>query len=150
MNNIVITLLKWLFLAIGLGLLAIATRVESSAAILLIFLGVVFASIGGGIIGYGWWSKKSQAHLREHGHLIQADFQRVERNESLEVNGANPFRIIAQWHDVKNNRLYIYKSTNLWFDPSQFIQGKKIPVYIELSNPSKYCVDTTFLPEVHG
>jgi hypothetical protein len=112
-------------------------------------LGLVFAAIGGGIIVYGWWSATQEAHLREHGHLVQAEFQQVELNESLEVNGANPLRIVAQWHDSTNNRLCIFKSANPWFDPSAFVQGRKIPVYGDLAKPSRYHVDTSFLPSVH-
>jgi hypothetical protein len=150
MNHTVITLIKWLFLAIGIGMLVGAMKVQSSAALPLSILGLVFTSIGGGIIGYVWWTTKKEALLRQHGHLIQADFQQVELNEALEVNGANPFRIVAQWHDAANNQLFIFKSANLWFDPSKFVQGRKIPVYVDLSKPSRFHVDTSFLPKVHG
>ncbi|MEO8024247.1 hypothetical protein [Polaromonas sp.] len=150
MNHKVITLIKWLFLAIGAGMLVGAASLHSSAALPLSLLGLVFASTGGGIIGYGWWSTKKEALLRQHGHLIHADFQQVELNKALEVNGANPFRIVAQWHDAKNNQLFVFKSANLWFDPSNFVQGRKIPVYVDLSKPSRYHVDTSFLPKVHG
>lgn len=150
MNHTVITVIKWLFLAIGIGMLAGAVSLQSSAALPLWILGLVFASIGGGIIGYGWWSTKREAQLRQHGHLVQADFQQVELNEAIEVNGTSPFRIVAQWHDAKNNELFIFKSANLWFDPSKFVRGRKIPVYVDLSKPSRYYVDTSFLPKVHG
>ena len=150
MNHKIITLIKWLFLAIGIGMLAGAVSGQSRATVPLSILGLVFASVGGGIIGYGWWSTKREAMLRQHGQLVQADFQQVELNEALEVNGANPFRIVAQWHDASSNQLFIFKSANLWFDPSAYIQGRKIPVYVDLNKPSRYHVDTSFLPKVQG
>ncbi|MEY4561951.1 MAG: hypothetical protein RLZZ618_1228 [Pseudomonadota bacterium] len=150
MNHIVITIIKWLFLAVGVGLLVLAANVPREARWILVALGLVFALIGGGIIGYGHWNAKKEAQLREHGHLVQAEFQQVELNESLEVNGTNPFRIIAQWHDKANNRLCIFKSANLWFDPTAFVQGRTIPVDVDLAKPSRYHVDTSFLPTVHS
>lgn len=150
MSHKTITLIKWLFLVIGIGLLIGAITVQSNDALPLLLLGLSFAAIGGGIIGYGCWSTRKEAFLRQHGHLIQADFQRVELNQALEVNGSNPFRIIAQWHDAENNQLFVFKSVNLWFDPSNFVQDRKIPVYVDLSNPSRYHVDTSFLPKVRG
>lgn len=152
MDHKVITLIKWLFLAIGLGLSVGAAFVEGSAfaTAILLLLGLSFSLIGGGIIALGWWSQKKEAHLREHGFLVQAEFQQVEVNEALEVNGANPFRIIAQWHDVKNNRLFVFKSANLWFNPERFVKDRQIPVYIDLDKPSRYHVDTSFLPKLQN
>ena len=124
--------------------------VPSGGALVLSILGLVFTAIGGGIIIYGWWSARKEAFLRKNGHLIQAELQQVEVNEALEVNGVNPFRIVAQWHDIKSNELFVFRSANLWFDPSAFVQCRTIPVYIDLSKPSRYHVDTSFLPKVRG
>lgn len=150
MNHTVMTIIKWAFLAVGVGMLAGSAIFRGGGVFVLQILGLVFTAIGGGIIGYGWWSAKKEALLRRHGHLIHADLQQVEVNEALEVNGANPFRIVAQWHDVKQNELFIFKSANLWIDPTNFVQGRKIPVYVDLSKPSRYHVDTSFLPKVRG
>jgi hypothetical protein len=148
MNHKVIVLIKWAFLVIGIAMLVGAVMVRSTDTLPLSVLGVAFAATGGGIIGYGLWSARNEALLRQHGHLVHADFQQVEINVALEVNGANPFRIIAQWHDEKNNQLYIFKSANLWFDPTRFIQDRTISVYVDLGKPSRYHVDLSFLPKV--
>lgn len=150
MNHIAITFIKWSFLAIGVAMLFGAALLDGSAAIVLALLGFAFASVGGGIIYYGRWSAQKEARLRQHGRLVQAEFQQVELNGALEVNGTNPFRIIAQWHDAKSNQLFIFKSANLWFDPSRFVEGRKIPVYVDLRKPTNYHVDLSFLPKVHG
>jgi hypothetical protein len=150
-NHKIITIIKWLFLVIGIGLLAgAAMGMQSGGFYVLLVLGLVFASIGSGIIVYGWQSAKKEAFLRQQGRLIQAEFQQVELNEILEINGVNPFRIVAQWHNSRSNELFIFKSANLWFDPSAYVQDRKIPVYIDPNNPSKYIVDISFLPKVHG
>jgi hypothetical protein len=151
MNHFAITIVKWMFVAVGIVMLAGALVFRSGVGTLVLaFLGLVFTTIGGGVIGYGLWATKKENFLRQHGHLVQADLQQVEVNQALEVNGANPFRIVAQWHDAKNNELFIFRSANLWFDPSKFVQGRKIPVYVDLSKPSRYYVDISFLPKVRG
>ncbi|MBX3618921.1 MAG: hypothetical protein KF891_02845 [Rhizobacter sp.] len=150
MNHIVIRLISWSFLAIGVAMLIGAALASSDGSIVLLGMGVVLGAIGGGLVAYGVWSKREQALLRQHGHLVQAEFQQVEINESLEVNGSNPFRIVAQWHDTTKNRLFIFKSENLWFDPTPFVKGKTISVYVDLDKPSRYHVDTTFLPTMQG
>ncbi len=146
MATFTFTVIKWTFLVIGLAFLGAATQVPRDGAIVMLILGLAFGSIGGGILGHGWWRTRRDAELRAHGHRIEADFQQVELNTTLEVNGSNPFRIVAQWHDHSRNEVHIFKSDNLWFDPSDFVQGKKIPVFLDAGNPSKYLVDLSFLP----
>lgn len=146
----IITIIKWTFLVIGITLLAGATASSGAGTLILSILGFSFSAIGGGIIGHGWWSSKNEASLRQNGHLVQAELQQVEINKALEVNGTNPFRIVAQWHDARTNELFVFRSANLWFDPSKFVQGRKIQVYVDLKNPSKYHVDTSFLPSVRS
>ena len=150
MENITIVLIKWTFLAIGIGLLVGAPFASSEDALILTLLGIVFGSVGGGIIGYGWWRAKAEAWLRQHGRVVEADFERVEINSTLDVNGHCPCRVVAQWLDATTNDLFVFRSGNLWFDPSKFIQNRKIPVYIDPSNPSRYYVDLSFLPKVHS
>ncbi len=150
MNNLVFTLFKWIFLVIGVGLLAGAIAANGVGALVLAIIGVPFFCTGAGIIGYEWWSAKKATSLRQNGQLIQADFQEVEINGALNVNGVHPFRIVAQWHDVANNELFIFKSANLWFDPSQFLKEPKIPVYVDPNKPSRYHMDISFLPRVRG
>src|SRR5215217_4615693 len=98
MDHKVITLIKWLFLAIGLLLLVGAIFVDPEAKLALTIMGVIFAGIGGGIIAFGRWSAQKEADLRQNGQLIEAEFQAVELNGSLEVNGEHPYRIVARWH----------------------------------------------------
>jgi hypothetical protein len=147
MDHKVITLIKWLFLAIGLGFLVGAICADSEAKLVLTIMGVIFAGVGGGLIAFGRWSVQKEADLRQNGQLVEAEFQQVEVNTSLEVNGENPFRIVAQWHDTANDRLHVFRSANLWFDPADHVQ-EWIPVYIDLKNPKRYHMDTSFLPKL--
>ena len=117
---------------------------------LLCGVGAVFAAINGGMIAYRSFVTKRVEQLLQHGQLIQAKFQQVEINTSIQVNGASPFRVVAQWHDTRNNEVRVYKSANLWFNPAQFVEDRTIPVYVDLNNPTKYHMDLSFLPKVTG
>ena len=117
-------------------------------AIILAFFGVVFSSIGFGILGFGILKNRKGKYLVEHGLKVEAKFSNVELNESLEVNGRNPYRIVAQWLDPESNKLYIYKSKNLWFDPTDYIKNEYLTVYIDKVKPKKHFLDVSFLPTV--
>jgi hypothetical protein len=90
---------------------------------------------------------KSKANLLQNGQLIQADIIEIGLNDSIDINGRSPFRIIAQWHDKTNNKIYIYKSANIWFDPKPFVSSEKVQVYVDLNDRSKHHMDISFLPK---
>jgi hypothetical protein len=111
-------------------------------------LGGVFFLVGIGIILVGTLRGRTDEYLKKHGTPIDTEFQSVELNEMLSVNGRHPFRILTQWQNPSTSELHIFKSNNLWFDPSNYIKSKKITVFIERNNPRKYCVDLSFLPHL--
>lgn len=88
------------------------------------------------------------AKLRESGQLVMASFRSVEQNTSLVMNGQSPFRIVTQWQDPATANIHVFRSDNLWFDPTDHIPGESIPVYIRPDNPKRYWVDTSFLPKL--
>lgn len=112
--------------------------------------GVFFLIFGG--IGYGgFWniyrSNKRRAWLLDHGQAVDATFTQVRYNTSLKVNGASPYVIEAQWLDKSTNKVYQFKSENLWFDPTEFIGSKQIRVLIDPKDPGRHLMDLSFLPE---
>jgi hypothetical protein len=148
MNHVAITIVQHVLLALGLGMLAGAFAVHGPGVWVLGLIGVAFTAVGGSLFAYARAMRKEAERLRRDGRLVHATFQRVEVNEGIEVNGENPLRIVAQWHDAPNNRLFVFKSANLWFDPSEFIGARPIPVYVDCEQPSRYHVDLSFLPQV--
>ena len=117
-------------------------------SVILCGLGAVFSSFG--IVAVVWKgvSGRKNAWLRENGRRIQAEITRVELNTSLEVNGANPYRIACQWLDPARNEMHIFHSANIWFDPTNYIPGNTIEVLVDPDNPRRYAVETAFLPKV--
>ncbi len=111
-------------------------------------IGAVFALVGMGMIGFGVLLARRTAWLLQHGRVVEAEYQGVERNTSFEVNGRHPFRILAQWQNPATGKLHVFRSGNIWFDPTSHVQGNTIRVYIDKNNPKRYHVDIAFLPEL--
>ncbi len=118
------------------------------AATILGALGAAFFLVGGGMLLSGVLTRRRDTYLRSNGTPISADYQRVELNKWVKINGKHPFRILTQWQNPSTSQLHIFKSHNLWFDPSTHIGTKKMTVFVDLSNPKKYCVDLAFLSQV--
>jgi len=111
-------------------------------------MGAAFFLIGAGL----WLSTRLKGqrdeYLRARGMPIQTKFQGVEINRSFEVNGAHPFRIVTQWQNPATSEVHIFKSNDLWFDPSDYIKHEQVTVFIEQNNPKNYLVDLSFLPKL--
>lgn len=117
-------------------------------ALILGVMGLIFFLIGvvpGIIIARG---KSNTASLMAQGHQVKAAYRRVEQNTMLQINGENPFRIVCQWKNPSDNKLFIFYSQNLWFDPEPYINRELIDVYVRPDNFKKYAMDTSFLPEL--
>lgn len=110
--------------------------------------GVIFASIGGGLSIAGAVQRRRKERLRRNGTRVEATFQRVEPNEALTVNGRHPYRIVAQWLDPTRNEVHVFHSENLWFDPTEYVADKTIPVFVQRGNPRRYVMDVSFLPKL--
>jgi hypothetical protein len=113
-------------------------------------MGAVFTAIGGGILVAQRTGKRRKDYLMAYGTAIQTDFQGVERNTSLEVNGRNPWRITSQYLDPVTRKLRVFHSENLWFDPEKYVTSKQLTVLLDPKNPKRYHMDVSFLPELDG
>lgn len=120
------------------------------AGLIVGIIGLVFFSIGFSIIMAGRLKAKKIQNLKTNGSPIETQFQSVEVNGALKVNGRSPYQIFTQWTNPESGKLHIFKSENIWFDPTSFIKQNKITVLITRGNPKRYYVDTSFLPEVAG
>jgi hypothetical protein len=111
-------------------------------------MGAVFALIGGGFFVAGPLGRRKVERLRTTGRRIEADFQGVELNRSVSVNDRSPFRVVAQWQDPATSNLHLFRSEDLWFDPTSFITQRRLTVFIDGDDPRRYHVDLSFLPKV--
>lgn len=117
-------------------------------AIILAGIGAVFFLIGVGIIMFTRLKSRQDEMLKTSGVAIETQYQSVEQNTALSVNGRHPFRVLTQWQNPATSDIHIFKSNNLWFDPSAYIKQETIRVFIAKGNPAKYYVDLSFLPKL--
>lgn len=117
-------------------------------AIVLGGIGAVFGGIGAGILAVERAARRRAEELRLHGRRVQARFQSVERNTSLRVNGTHPWRIVCQWQDPSTGLLHLFKSENLWFDPTPHVHVQEITVFVDPRNPRRHAMDLGFLPRL--
>ena len=117
-------------------------------AIILGLMGIIFTLIGTSIFLTKHLKSKKIEFLKRNGTPIQAKFQSVGRNRMVAVNKRNPYQIYVQWKNPMTSKRHIFKSENIWFDPTDLINTDEITVLIERNNPKKYYVDTSFLPKL--
>lgn len=111
-------------------------------------IGLVFFLIGSIPLILSSRAKSNAAYLKQHGIKLKALYSSVEHNTSLTVNGRSPFRIVCQWQNPSDNKLFIFRSENVWFNPEPYIDRQHIDVYVKPANYKKYVVDVSFLPEL--
>ncbi len=78
---------------------------------------------------------------------LQTMFVNVEKNRGNEIEGHRPYCIYSQWRDPKTSEVHFFQSEDLWTDPSEYIKGRKITVFVKNNNLNEYSVDLSFLPE---
>jgi hypothetical protein len=116
---------------------------------LIIFaVGAVFTAVGAGFWIVRARRRKLEGWMQVNGRRIEADVASVFRDTSFKVNGRSPWRIKAQWQDSTRQKLHIFESKRLWFDPEPFIGTETLTVLIDPGNPRRYVFDLSFLPEV--
>jgi len=115
--------------------------------LLLSGMGVIFGILGGIFLLIPVFSNRKEKWIQENGQLIATEFQSVEQNKSETIGGQHPYQIISQWLDSRTNKVYVFRSRNISFNPEKFIQRKEIQVRIDPDNPKKYSMDISFLPE---
>lgn len=119
------------------------------STIVLIVFG--FIGVGTGVIllwfgikGSLLESKAKKSYTQE----IMAKIIGIEQNTSLIVNGRSPYRITAQWLNPESQQVHLFKSPNVWFDPTDFVKQKEVLVRTSPRNAKKYLMDISFLPKV--
>ena len=111
------------------------------------FFFLVFGGIGYGGIIYQLLKKRDIAWLKTNGQVIEATFTGVYLNTSVKMNGASPYAIHGQWLDKSSNKMYVFQSEDIWYDPTAQVTSQQLKVLIDPKNPGLYYMDISFLPE---
>lgn len=118
------------------------------APTLLAGMGSIFGGISGGIFLVGYLKARKKAFLKRQGRPIESKLQSVSLNGSYSVNGQHPYRIVTQWHNPQSGEILVFYSDDLWYDPSDYIEGEEITVLIDPNDPERYWMDISFLPNL--
>lgn len=112
-------------------------------------VGFVFVIVGLSFLLGARAAAQKLHKLRETGERIDADIIGVQWNTTLRVNGQCPLVICCQAVNPANGKVYVFRSKNVWFDPTPFIEHlTTLPVYVDADNWKRYAVDTDgILPE---
>jgi hypothetical protein len=116
------------------------------AVLILGSLGMVLTATGGAIFLAGVRQRKRDAWLATKGVRVQAKFESVNYNTRMEGNGRSPWQLICQWQHPVTKKVYVFASENIWFDPTTFVKRDTLDVLVDMDNPKRYRVDTSFLP----
>lgn len=111
-------------------------------------IGTVFILISFISILFRHLKQKKTKYLLDNGKRIVTKFENVQLNSDIKVNNRNPFLICSRWLNPNTNELHIFKSEDIWFDPTEFIKTEEIKVIIDPNDPKKYLMDTSFLPNL--
>ncbi len=100
-------------------------------------------------------SDRLAARLEREGHRIEARIIDIGRfTPGLFARLTRPmgfsWTIRAQWVDPTSNRVHIFDSDPLPYDPRAHIKGDTIGVLIDPRNPKRHRMDLTGLPPVEG
>lgn len=110
-------------------------------------LGLLFCSIAAVPAIWMGLSPRRNAWLHENGRRITAEITHVGLDTSLSADGQHPYRISCQWLDPADNRMHVFKSESIWFNPGKYIHGKTVEVLVDPKKPHRYVVVTDFLPK---
>ena len=113
-------------------------------------IGGVFAVLGIGGLLAGVFGKNKREKLRQTGTMIYAKYDGVDVNTALQVNGQSPFNIVCSWLNPEDNKTYIFRSENLYYNPQSIIESMGIttfPVYIDMENKKNYTIDISMIEE---
>lgn len=112
--------------------------------------GIIFFMIGFMLYYNMNKNKYLEKKYKKIGTLIYGDYLRYEKNNNYTMNGVNPYEIICTWIDPIDGVRHDYKSTSIWFDPSEIITKNnitKFPIYIDPNNKDKYYMDIKILED---
>ena len=110
-------------------------------------LGAVFALVGGGVLAARVRQRKQRAWLAQNGLRVKAKFDGVDYDTSVRVNGRSPWRLTCQWQHPATQKVYVFRSDAIWFDPAPYVQRDTLDVLVNADDPRQYQVDLSFLPK---
>ena len=158
----VLKLLSTIFFGIGLGLIVLGGLFFLIFVKITFEFAVIFSAVWAGMgvifslialvmhLIYKNGADKKQK-LKKAGQYVMADIVDIDENVNMSVQMGtkkmHPYFLYCQYVDG-NGQPHLFKSGNLYYNPSGLLKSPQIKVYVDMANPKKYHVDTdSILPE---
>jgi len=113
-----------------------------------VFFGAVGAIIFGTGVAWVVWSivlARKAADLKRRGKRLATTVLRVEMNANVKVQGLHPYRVFTQWRDPASSVARTFESDYVWVDPTPYLEGRNVTVFVDPHDPSRYYVDLGFV-----
>lgn len=104
-------------------------------------IGGLFAVIGAALLWSRWRRRKTIDHLKSRGLRIDARFTRCYIDRSIAINGRSPYRVEAQATHPATGKLTSFKSEPIWLELTPILDGKTVPVLIDMQDPKDHYID---------
>jgi hypothetical protein len=103
------------------------------------FVGLVFASIGGGVLYFRARQRERREMLIRTGRKLRAVIANMYYNTSITINNRHP--LVLECVAEVSGRKHTFKSHNIW-NRTDFEVGNEIFVYIDTRDDTNFWVDT--------
>ena len=138
----VFTIVGASFLAIGLIIYYALKEEEGAILFLLIFggIGLLFFALGVIFLIVELKKKLRNDKLLGAGNYVMAEVLEVTLNYNVAVNRRHPYIVRCRYQDMYGN-VHIFKSRDLFFDPTDLFKDQMVKVYVDGENYKHYYVD---------
>ena len=138
----VFTIVGASFLAIGLIIYYALKEEEGAILFLLIFggIGLLFFVLGVIFLIVELKKKLRNDKLLGAGNYVMAEVLEVTLNYNVAVNRRHPYIVRCRYQDMYGN-VHIFKSRDLYFDPTDLFKDQMVKVYVDGDNYKRYYVD---------
>ena len=138
----IFTILGAVFLATGVIMYYALKEDEGAILFLLIFggIGLLFFVLGVIFLIVELKKKLRNDKLLGAGNYVMAEVLEVTLNYNVAVNRRHPYIVRCRYQDMYGN-VHIFKSRDLFFDPTDLLKDRMVKVYVDGENYKHYYVD---------
>jgi len=113
---------------------------DYTAPIILVFMGLIFGGIGGGMFFANVAAGGKRKKLMENGDRVIGTITNVITVTNVRINGRHPFKAEVEVIDPYTSEKYLYSSKQI-MDDIYYMVGSTVDVYVDRDDKSKYYVD---------
>ncbi len=113
---------------------------ENIASIILVFMGLIFGSVGGGLFFANVFAGSKRKKLMANGDRVTGTITDIITVTNVRINGRHPYKAECEVIDYLTGEKYLYSSKQVINDISYMV-GSTVDVYVDRDDKSKYYVD---------